>query len=186
MPETPVDEDDGAIPLQHEIRSARQSSIVKAKPEAGPVEKATNREFRTGAPTANALHDSATQRVDADLDGRRGIGGLGSIRSHSAMPRWRSGPSRERTACFLRGEIRSAGGTDRRAARGRLTQRPARSRNVLGPARTDARRLRHDREPWADLARTRVDDHRARHVRGRVRRPMLTRLSRSRRPKGFR
>ena len=103
MPEATVDEDDGAVPSQHEVRRARQASIVKAEPVAGPVEKAANHELRTGVPAANPPHEPAAHRVDAGVDGGRGTGRIDRIRRHSTRPRRRRNLREGRTAGSCRG-----------------------------------------------------------------------------------
>ena len=48
VPEAAVHEDDGPVPLQHDVWTSRQAPVVKPKPVAKSVEHRTDGNFRSG------------------------------------------------------------------------------------------------------------------------------------------
>lgn len=59
MPETAMNENDGAIPWEYQVWRSRKILPMQAKTKAEPVGDATNDQFRLGIPPPDARHDLA-------------------------------------------------------------------------------------------------------------------------------
>jgi len=60
MPEATLNEDDGTVLVQNQIRFPRQILIVKAKTEAQPMKTFSDPQLRLGILSADLRHDLAS------------------------------------------------------------------------------------------------------------------------------